>query len=127
MFDDAGLTGVKLSYAADWSEYHSHRPDDGSNDIYYNMDPLWGDPDCDYIAIDNYMPLSDFRDGQNHEDFGTGDVTAYATTGGFCVSWFPSGDLYMTWNIYKARSRVEKATTISTPVTQPEMPRPGHK
>ena len=88
VFDDAGLTGSNCLTLL-IGQYHSHRPDDGSNDIYYNMDPLWGDPDCDYIAIDNYMPLSDFRDGQNHEDFGTGDVTAYATTGDFASAGFP--------------------------------------
>ncbi len=34
----------KVGYAADWSEYHSHRPADGSNDVLFNMDPLWSDP-----------------------------------------------------------------------------------
>ncbi|ADK73485.1 tail protein [Roseobacter phage RDJL Phi 1] len=89
IFDAQGLTGVKLSYAADWSEYHSHRPSDGSNDVYFNMDAIWGHADCDFVAIDNYMPLSDWRDGTAHEDYGTGDVTAYATTGTFGSASFP--------------------------------------
>ncbi|UFK26775.1 gene transfer agent [Roseobacter phage RDJL6] len=91
IFDNAGLTGVQLSYAADWSEYHSHRPSDGSGDVYFNMDAIWGHADCDYVAIDNYMPLSDWRDGTTHEDFGTGTVTAYATTGTFGHASFPQG------------------------------------
>lgn len=52
----------KIGYAADWSEYHSHRPTDGTNDVIFNMDPLWADPNIDFIGIDNYLPLSDWRD-----------------------------------------------------------------
>lgn len=89
VFDAEGLSGVELSYAADWSEYHSHRPSDASNDVYFNMDAIWGHADCDFVAIDNYMPLSDWRDGTAHEDYGTGDVTAYATTGTFASASFP--------------------------------------
>ena len=90
IFDTAGLTGVLLSYAADWSEYQSHRPQDGSNDVYFNMDAIWGLADCDYIAIDNYFPLSDFRDGTSHADFGTGTVDTYnITSGPFQTAGFP--------------------------------------
>ncbi|HRJ64961.1 MAG TPA: glycoside hydrolase TIM-barrel-like domain-containing protein, partial [Brevundimonas sp.] len=27
---------VRIGYAADWSEYHSHRPGDGSNDVFFH-------------------------------------------------------------------------------------------
>lgn len=63
---------VKIGYAADWSEYHSHRPTDGSNDVIFNMDPLWAHDEIDFIGIDNYLPLSDWRDGTGHDDYGTG-------------------------------------------------------
>jgi len=59
----------KISYAADWSEYHSHRPSDGTNDVYFNLDPLWADPNIDFVSIDNYLPLSDWRDGTSHLDY----------------------------------------------------------
>lgn len=62
-------TGTKIVYAADWTEYHSYRPDDGSNDVYFNMDPLWSNSNIDAICIDNYMPMSDWRDGEDHLDF----------------------------------------------------------
>lgn len=71
IFNAAGLTGVNVSYAADWSEYHSHRPDDGSGDVFFNLDPLWSNSNCAFVAIDNYVPLSDWRDGQAHADYGT--------------------------------------------------------
>jgi len=57
--------GVKVSYAANWSEYHSHRPDDGSGDVYFNMDPLWAV--CDFIGIDNYLPLTDWRTADEYD------------------------------------------------------------
>lgn len=57
---------VKLSYAADWSEYFGHQP--GGGDLRFHLDPLWADANIDFIGIDNYMPLSDWRDGEDHLD-----------------------------------------------------------
>ena len=45
--------GVKITYAADWSEYHHT---DGG---WYNMDPLWVSPNIDFVGIDSYFPLTD--------------------------------------------------------------------
>jgi hypothetical protein len=66
--------GVKLGYAADWSEYFGYHPQDGSGDVYFHLDPLWADPEIDFIGIDNYMPLSDWRDGDDHADAGWGSI-----------------------------------------------------
>ncbi len=57
----------KISYAADWSEYHGYQPV-GTSDKHFHLDPLWADPNIDFIGIDNYMPLSDWRDGSDHVD-----------------------------------------------------------
>ena len=51
-----------LTYAADWTEYWGFRPDDGSGDVSFNLDPLWAHPAIGAVGIDNYMPLSDWRD-----------------------------------------------------------------
>ena len=59
---------TKISYAADWSEYFGHQPQDGSGDVFFHLDPLWTDAHVDFVGIDNYMPLSDWRDGWDHED-----------------------------------------------------------
>ncbi|SHH27618.1 baseplate multidomain protein megatron [Marivita hallyeonensis] len=59
---------VKISYAADWSEYFGYHPQDGSGDVYFHLDPLWADPNIDFVGIDNYMRLSDWRDGDAHAD-----------------------------------------------------------
>ncbi|MDO5704258.1 MAG: glycoside hydrolase/phage tail family protein [Paracoccus sp. (in: a-proteobacteria)] len=60
--------GTKISYAADWSEYFGHHPQDGSGDVFFHLDPLWADANVDFVGIDNYMPLSDWRDGWDHAD-----------------------------------------------------------
>ncbi len=43
-------TGVKISYAADWSEYQ--KP---------SLAPMWNV--ADFVGIDNYMPVTDWREG----------------------------------------------------------------
>lgn len=58
--------GVKITYAADWSEYASYN--DGQGNLYFHLDPLWADPNIDFIGVDNYLPLSDWRDGEGHAD-----------------------------------------------------------
>jgi hypothetical protein len=62
------LPDADLTYAADWSEYFGHQPQDGSGDVVFHLDPLWSDENIDFIGIDNYMPLSDWRDGTDHAD-----------------------------------------------------------
>ncbi len=59
---------TKISYAADWSEYAGHAPGDGTGDLYFHLDPLWADANVDFIGIDNYAPLTDWRDGHAHLD-----------------------------------------------------------
>ncbi|WP_395463601.1 glycoside hydrolase TIM-barrel-like domain-containing protein [Wolbachia endosymbiont of Cantharis cryptica] len=43
---------VTVTYAADWSEYHSHSG-------WYNMDELWSSEYIDVVGIDAYFPLTD--------------------------------------------------------------------
>ncbi|MHA3977373.1 baseplate multidomain protein megatron [Halovulum sp. GXIMD14794] len=69
--------GTAISYAADWSEYFGHQPGDGSGDVFFHLDPLWADPEIDFIGIDNYMPLSDWRDGFEHADGAEGWPAIY--------------------------------------------------
>jgi hypothetical protein len=44
--------GIKLTYAADWSEYHH------TSGGFYNIDKLWANENIDFIGIDAYMPLT---------------------------------------------------------------------
>ena len=54
--------GATITYGADWTEYFGHQPADGSGDVLFHLDPLWADDAIDAVGIDNYMPLSDWRD-----------------------------------------------------------------
>ena len=65
---------TKLGYAADWSEYSGYQPSDGSGDKFFHLDPLWADRNIDFIGIDNYMPLSDWQDGESHHDANWGSI-----------------------------------------------------
>ena len=57
-----------ITYAADWSEYFGHHPQDGSGDVTFHLDPLWSSAAIDAIGIDAYFPLSDWRGGDTHLD-----------------------------------------------------------
>ena len=65
---------TKIGYAADWTEYFGYHPQDGSGDVFFHLDPLWADDDIDFVGIDNYMPLSDWRDGNAHADEAWGSI-----------------------------------------------------
>lgn len=89
-----GIVGpdCKISYAADWSEYHGYQPV-GTADKLFHLDPLWADPNIDFIGIDNYMPLSDWRDGTTHRDADAGSIYSLSylrsnIAGGEGYDWF---------------------------------------
>ncbi len=65
---------TKIGYAADWSEYFGYHPQDGSGDVFFHLDPLWGDANVDFVGVDNYMPISDWRDGDDHADADWGSI-----------------------------------------------------
>ncbi|THV25808.1 baseplate multidomain protein megatron [Peteryoungia ipomoeae] len=67
-------TGV--TYGADWSEYFGFHPNDGSGDHFFHLDPLWASPAISAVGIDNYMPLSDWRDADLEADNPDGFVCA---------------------------------------------------
>ena len=82
---------VALSYAADWSEYFGRHDGD---DVVFHLDPLWADAAIDYIGIDWYPPLGDWRDGDggvDAETFGGPADAAYLAAqvgGGEGFDWF---------------------------------------
>ncbi|MFB2532933.1 glycoside hydrolase TIM-barrel-like domain-containing protein [Paracoccus sp. p3-h83] len=81
----------KIGYAADWSEYFGYRP--GNGDVLFHLDPLWADPQIDFVGIDNYLPLSDWREGDAHLDAAAGsvhapDYLAGQVEGGEYFDWF---------------------------------------
>ncbi|SFT45225.1 baseplate multidomain protein megatron [Sedimentitalea nanhaiensis] len=84
---------TKIGYAADWSEYFGYQPQDGSGDRYFHLDPLWADENIDFIGVDNYMSLSDWREGESHADAKWGsiyntDYLAANIEGGEGYDWY---------------------------------------
>lgn len=78
---------TKLSYAADWSEYGSRQI--GGN-LRYPLDPLWADPEIDFIGIDAYFPMADFRDGDD-DPYDLGAFRA-GIAGGEYFDWYYQSD-----------------------------------
>lgn len=58
-------SATKLGYAADWSEYANYQLD---GNLYFHLDPLWAHGNIDFVGIDNYLPLSDWRDTDSNVD-----------------------------------------------------------
>ena len=102
---------TKVTYAADWSEYFGHQPQDGSGDVYFHLDPLWASSAIDAIGIDLYWPLSDWRDGYGHADAAAGAGSIYDLdylkaniVGGEGFDWFYASD-------------ADRAAQVRTPIT----------
>ena len=87
-----------ITYGADWSEYFGHQPADGSGNVYWHLDDLWMDEAVNAVGIDNYMPLSDWRDtdleggnpdaAQSAQD---GEAMRRAIAGGEGHDWYYGG------------------------------------
>jgi hypothetical protein len=86
--------GTAISYAADWSEYFGHQPADDSGDVRFHLDPLWADANVDFVGIDVYHPLADWRDEPGHADEASGrspydpDYLRSNVRGGEGFDWF---------------------------------------
>ena len=57
-----------VGYAADWTEYGSHVVGPEADEVRFPLDPLWASADIDFVGIDYYAPLSDWRDTPDHVD-----------------------------------------------------------
>ncbi|MCX7888573.1 MAG: glycoside hydrolase TIM-barrel-like domain-containing protein [Rhodobacteraceae bacterium] len=99
--------GVRIGYAADWTEFTPWQ--DGAGALQFNLDPLWADPAIDFVGIDNYAPLSDWRDGWSHLDAGAGSIHDL----GYLRANIEGGEGF-DW--YYA-SRDHRAAQIRTPIT----------
>ena len=105
------LPGAKVSYAADWSEYFGYQPADGSGDVFFHLDPLWSSADIDFIGIDNYMPLTDWRDGNQHTDHLGGVTTIYDA--GYLAGGIAGGEGY-DWYYADAAARQNQTRSAIT-------------
>ncbi len=103
----AVLPGAAISYAADWSEYFGHQPRDGSGDVFFHLDPLWSE--ADFVGVDYYPPLADWREGAGHLDAALGGPheAAYIAAnieGGEGFDWYYASD-------------ADRTAQVRTPIT----------
>lgn len=104
--------GIKIGYSADWTSWNNHRPDDGSGDVLFNLDPLWSDANIAMVGIDAFFPLSDWRDGSDHLDFDPhGPISSYDRE--YLASNVRGGE-YFDWTYADDAAR---AAQIRTPIT----------
>ncbi len=103
-------SGCKVGYAANWDEYANYRPSDGSNDVYFHLDPLWSSTNIDFIGVDNYLPLSDWRAGNLHLDALAGVKSIYDQS--YLQGNIEGGELY---DFFYA-SDSDRTAQVRTPV-----------
>ncbi|WP_370228851.1 glycoside hydrolase TIM-barrel-like domain-containing protein, partial [Cognatishimia sp.] len=70
---------------------------------------LWADANIDFVGIDNYMPLSDWRDGADHADAGWGSIYDLD----YLMSNVEGGEGY-DWFYHSSEA---EAAQIRTPIT----------
>jgi hypothetical protein len=99
---------AKISYGADWSEWSGVTIGAGK---HFHLDPLWADGNIDFIGIDYYPPLADWRDGFSHADLLAGWNSQYDRAyiranveGGENFDWYYA-------------SPADRAAQIRTPIT----------
>ncbi|MFS4580022.1 baseplate multidomain protein megatron [Phaeobacter sp. C3_T13_0] len=100
---------TKIGYAADWSEYWGYKSPEG--DRYFHLDSLWADEQIDFIGIDNYMPLSDWREGDDHLDAKAGVPNIYDLE--YLRAGVEGGEGY-DWYYHSPEA---EAAQIRTPIT----------
>ena len=103
------LPTAKLSYAADWSEYGGVY-DDTADRLDFPLDAFWSDSATGFVGIDNYLPLSDWRDGTAHLDAQAGYADIYDAD--YLQSQIEGGEYY-DW-YYK--SQAARAAQTRTPI-----------
>ncbi|MDE2134273.1 MAG: glycoside hydrolase/phage tail family protein [Alphaproteobacteria bacterium] len=106
------LPGAKIGYAADWSEYNNHQTGDVPGALIFNLDPLWSDANIDFVGIDNYLPLADWRDGTAHLDYNANGPTSIHDPA-YLASNIKGGEDYDWYYADAAAREAQTRTTIA--------------
>lgn len=96
---------VNISYAADWTEYGGRLI---NGDFRFPLDALWAHSAISYVAINNYMPLADWRSGYSHADWRAG------FTSGHDIEYLKSnveGGQFYDWNYISPAKRAAQNRT----------------
>ncbi|MGL4324324.1 MAG: baseplate multidomain protein megatron [Beijerinckiaceae bacterium] len=108
--DVRGIIGPlpALTYGADWTEYGGVVPEAGT--LLFPLDALWAAPEISCIGIDWYPPLSDWRDGDAHEDTA---IARSATDQDYLSQRAAAGEAYDWFYASEAARQAQ----IRTPIT----------
>lgn len=103
---------VEITYACDWSEFmpRNYTTSGGFNSIFH-LDPLWKDTNIDFIGIDNYLPLSDWRGSPLAIDDALWD-SIYEL--GYLKGQIESGERFD----YQYLSEFDRDNQVRTPITE---------
>lgn len=109
-------SATKVSYAADWTEYGAHVPTAG--EARFPLDPLWASSAIDFVGVDAYWPLSDWRDGDAHLDAA---VTASVYDLDYLKSRVAAGEAYDWFYASAAAREAQQRTPITDGLGKPWM------
>jgi hypothetical protein len=98
------LARQQNSYAADWTDT-AHVPAGG--EARFPLDPLWASSAVDFVGVDVYWPLSDWRDGDAHLD---AQEAASIYDLDYLKSRIASGEAY-DWHYADANARLAQDRT----------------
>lgn len=103
------LPASKIGYAADWSEW----VDDAADGLWFHLDPLWSDSNIDFCGVDNYLPMSDWRDGTQHLDYDgvNGPVSEFDPE--YLAGQIEGGEYFD----YFYASQADRDNQVRTPIT----------
>ena len=110
---------TKIGYAADWSEYNAHQTGDAPGALLFHLDPLWADANIDFVGIDNYLPLADWRDGVAQADYDAlnGPVTPHDAA--YLAANIEGGEYYDWFYADTAARNAQLRTAVSDGLGKP--------
>lgn len=103
---------VEITYACDWSEFMPRNYNVGQ-DFYsiFHLDPLWSDSSINFVGIDNYLPLSDWRGTPLAAD---DKLWSSIYELGYLKGQIEGGERYD----YQYLSSFDRANQVRTPITE---------
>lgn len=89
-------SSTKIGYGADWTEYGAYWPQAG--ELRFPLDPLWAMPEIDFVGIDCYWPITDWRgpedaDAQEARNAYDPAFLEKRTAAGEGYDWFYANDI----------------------------------
>jgi GTA TIM-barrel-like domain/Putative phage tail protein len=98
---------TKISYAADWTEYGSYVI---GSQVRFPLDALWANANINFVGIDYYPPLSDWRGGRDHLDASLAN-SIYSLD--YLTSRFKAGEAYDWYYESEADRNAQIRTSIT--------------